>query len=62
MRQRAVHASRSRCSRAEAIIGSVAAIAAFVFLEKVLPGGKLLSWCTGALLAAWGVWVVSRAV
>jgi predicted metal-binding membrane protein len=40
----------------------VAAIAAFVFLEKVLPGGKLLSWCTGALLAAWGVWVVSRAV
>jgi predicted metal-binding membrane protein len=40
----------------------VAAIAAFVLVEKVAPAGPWLSRVTGLLLAAGGAWVVARAL
>ena len=36
----------------------VAAIAAFVLAEKLVPNGRLLGRITGILLAAWGLWMV----
>lgn len=38
----------------------VAALAAFVLLQKLLPGGQLLSRIPGALLILWGVVLVAR--
>ncbi len=40
----------------------VAAIAAFVLVEKVAPAGPWLSRVTGLLLAGGGAWVVARAL
>ena len=37
----------------------VAAIAGFVLLEKVAPGGDRLGRVAGVALAAWGVWMVA---
>ena len=34
----------------------IAALAAFVLAEKVIPGGRKVSTVTGGLLVAWGVW------
>jgi predicted metal-binding membrane protein len=39
----------------------VAAIAAFVLLEKVTPPGRAVSWVAGAALLAWGAWMLVRA-
>ena len=39
----------------------IAALAAFVLAEKVVPGGEKVSRMTGGLLVAWGVWVVLAA-
>ena len=36
----------------------VAAIAGFVFLEKVAPGGERLGRVAGVMLFGWGVWMV----
>lgn len=38
----------------------VAAIAAFVLLEKLVPGGERLGRVAGVALVGWGVWVVVR--
>lgn len=40
----------------------VAAIAAFVLLEKVIPAGRVVSRLAGALLIVWGVWLLTRVV
>jgi predicted metal-binding membrane protein len=40
----------------------VAAIAAFVLVEKIAPPGRLVSWVSGAVLLAWGAWVLARAL
>ncbi len=40
----------------------VAAIAAFVLLEKVLPFGRLVSRLSGAALVVWGGWLLARAL
>jgi predicted metal-binding membrane protein len=37
----------------------VAVIAGFVLAEKVVPNGRLLGRITGALLAGWGLWIVT---
>ncbi len=39
----------------------IAALAAFVLAEKVVPGGERVSKITGGLLVGWGVWVVLAA-
>jgi predicted metal-binding membrane protein len=39
----------------------VAAIAAFVLIEKVAPGGEWAGRATGAVLAAWGGWLAISA-
>ena len=36
----------------------IAALAAFVLAEKVVPGGEKVSRATGGLLVVWGIWVV----
>ena len=36
----------------------IAALAAFVLLEKIIPGGAKVSKLTGVLLVAWGTWVI----
>lgn len=38
----------------------VAAIAAFVLIEKVMPCGPLIARGTGMLLIAWGGWLLAR--
>jgi predicted metal-binding membrane protein len=38
----------------------VALIAAFVFVEKLLPGGRLVSYVAGAVLIASGIFVLTR--
>jgi predicted metal-binding membrane protein len=38
----------------------IAIIAVFVLLEKVVPRGLLVGKIAGALLAAWGVWMILR--
>lgn len=40
----------------------VAAIAAFVLVEKVAPLGRLVSRFAGALLIVWGGWLITRAL
>ena len=37
----------------------IAALAAFVLMEKVIPRGLLVSRVTGLLLAGWGAWMVA---
>ena len=37
----------------------IAALAAFVLMEKVIPRGQLVSRVTGLLLAGWGAWMVA---
>ena len=39
----------------------VAAIAAFVLVEKLVPAGRLVSYTAGGLLIACGLWVLARA-
>ncbi|MCH7736849.1 MAG: DUF2182 domain-containing protein [Chloroflexi bacterium] len=39
----------------------IAALAAFVLAEKVIPGGERVSKITGGLLVAWGAWAVLAA-
>jgi predicted metal-binding membrane protein len=36
----------------------VAAIAGFVLLEKIVPGGLWIGRITGLILAVWGVWII----
>ena len=36
----------------------IAALAAFVLIEKVAPAGHRLSRITGVLLVAWGAWMI----
>lgn len=38
----------------------VATIAAFVFLEKLVPSERLVSWTAGAALVGWGAWLLVR--
>jgi len=40
----------------------VAALAALVLVEKVLPWERVVSWTTGALLVGWGMWVLVRSL
>ncbi|MEK6666238.1 MAG: DUF2182 domain-containing protein, partial [candidate division NC10 bacterium] len=40
----------------------VAAIAAFVLLEKVAPLGRVVSRFAGAVLILWGAWLLARAL
>lgn len=40
----------------------VAAIAAFVLLEKVAPLGRVVSRLAGAVLILWGAWLLARAL
>jgi len=40
----------------------VAAIAAFVLVERLVPRGRVVSWSAGVLLLAWGAWVLGRGV
>lgn len=40
----------------------VAAISAFVLVEKVAPLGKVVSRLAGGILIGWGVWLLIRAV
>ncbi len=39
----------------------IAALAAFVLVEKVSPAGQKVSRLTGVLLIAWGGWAVLNA-
>lgn len=36
----------------------ITVIAAYVLVEKVLPGGHKVSWGIGALMIGWGVWMI----
>lgn len=38
----------------------VAVIAGFVLVEKLLPGGRVVSWTAGAALIAWGAAILAR--
>jgi len=40
----------------------VAAIAALVLLEKLVPWGRAVSWVTGVGLLGWGAWVLARSL
>ena len=43
----------------------IAALAAFVLIEKILrpgPAGSAVSWATGLGLVVWGAWTVVRGV
>jgi predicted metal-binding membrane protein len=40
----------------------VAAIAAFVLVEKLMPPGRAVSWIAGIVLLAWGAFVLVRAL
>jgi len=37
-------------------------VTAYVLAEKVLPGGKKLSWAIGVVMMAWGIWMVAGVV
>ncbi len=39
----------------------VAVLAAFVLVEKIVPG-RLVTWSTGAALLAWGATTLARAL
>jgi predicted metal-binding membrane protein len=43
-------------------LGWVAAIAAFVLLEKILPAGRIGPLVTGGALVAWGAVVIARSL
>lgn len=36
----------------------IAVIAAYVLVEKLLPGGHKASWVVGVLMAGWGIWMI----
>jgi predicted metal-binding membrane protein len=36
----------------------IAVIAAYVLVEKLLPGGHKVSWAIGTLMSGWGVWMI----
>jgi len=36
----------------------IAVIAAYVLVEKLLPGGHKVSWGIGALMIGWGAWLI----
>jgi predicted metal-binding membrane protein len=36
----------------------ITVIAAYVLVEKLLPGGHKVSWSIGALMTGWGVWMI----
>jgi predicted metal-binding membrane protein len=38
----------------------VAALAAFVLVEKLVPHRRLVSWAAGAGLIGWGIWMLAR--
>lgn len=40
----------------------IAVIAAYVLVEKLLPGGRKVSWGIGALMIGWGVWMIMGAL
>ena len=40
----------------------IAALAGFVLIEKVAPGGQWISRISGIMLVAWGVWMVLAAL
>jgi predicted metal-binding membrane protein len=40
----------------------VAILAAFVLIEKLVPGGRLVSWAAGGALLLWGAWILIRAL
>ena len=40
----------------------VAALAALVLVEKLLPWERVASWTVGALLIGWGMWVLVRSL
>jgi predicted metal-binding membrane protein len=40
----------------------VAAIAGLVLVEKMAPPGRAVSWAAGAVLIAWGGWVLARSL
>lgn len=40
----------------------IAVLSAYVLLEKMLPGGRKLSWIAGAALMGWGAWLVLGAL
>jgi predicted metal-binding membrane protein len=40
----------------------VAAIAAFVLVEKLAPGGRVVSRVAGVVLLAWGAWVLATSL
>ena len=40
----------------------MAIIAAFVLVEKVAPGGRLISLISGFLFIAWGAWLLAGAL
>lgn len=40
----------------------VAAIAALVLVEKMAPPGRAVSWLAGAILIAWGAWLLAQGV
>ncbi|HET7876610.1 MAG TPA: DUF2182 domain-containing protein [Methylomirabilota bacterium] len=38
----------------------IAALAVLVLVEKLVPAERLISWTSGALLLAWGAWILVR--
>jgi predicted metal-binding membrane protein len=40
----------------------IAVIAAYVLVEKLLPGGHKVSWGIGALMIGWGAWMIMGAL
>ena len=40
----------------------IAVIAAYVLVEKLLPGGHKVSWVIGALMTGWGAWMIVGAL
>ena len=36
----------------------IAALSAFVLIEKIVPAGRLVSHSTGLLLVLWGLWTI----
>ncbi len=43
-------------------LAGVAAITAFVLLEKLAPPGRLTSWASAAALAAWGLYLLLKSL
>lgn len=36
----------------------IAVIAAYVLVEKLLPGGHKISWSIGVMMTGWGIWMI----